>query len=240
MITPKQIEEKSMSPEKRKTAKNDFFAFYVGRPISYMFTIPFLYTNISPNTVSILSFIPQIIGLMLFYLAKSTAGLLIGWLMFFLWNMLDGVDGNIARYKEQFSLMGSVYDAASGYMACTLTFFSMGIAAAHFPGILTFIDSEIMIIIGALSGIFTMFPRLVMHKAKSTLVGANVGEDLVDREHFSFAKIMALNLKSVSGGAQVLMLVAIVLHISDLYTICYFIFNLLVMLVSLRSIFKEN
>ena len=37
MITPKDIENKTMSPEKRKSAKNDYFAFYVGRPLSYIY-----------------------------------------------------------------------------------------------------------------------------------------------------------------------------------------------------------
>lgn len=49
MITPKDIENKTMSPEKRKSAKNDYFAFYVGRPLSYILTIPFLYTNVMFN-----------------------------------------------------------------------------------------------------------------------------------------------------------------------------------------------
>ena len=62
MITPKEIEQKTMSPEKRKSAKNDYFAFYVGRPLSYILTIPFLYTNITPNTVSLISIIPLIVG----------------------------------------------------------------------------------------------------------------------------------------------------------------------------------
>ena len=43
MITPKEIEQKTMSPEKRKSAKNDYFAFYIGRPLTYVLTIPFLY-----------------------------------------------------------------------------------------------------------------------------------------------------------------------------------------------------
>jgi len=46
MITPKDIENKTMSPEKRKSAKNDYFAFYVGRPLSYILTIPFLYNTL--------------------------------------------------------------------------------------------------------------------------------------------------------------------------------------------------
>ena len=50
MITPRDIENKTMSPQKRKLAKNDYFAFYIGRPLSYILTIPFLYTNISLYT----------------------------------------------------------------------------------------------------------------------------------------------------------------------------------------------
>ena len=137
MITPKEIEQKTMSPEKRKSAKNDYFAFYVGRPLSYILTIPFLYTNITPNTVSLISIIPLIVGFVLMYFANSTGMMILGWACFFLWNLLDGVDGNIARYKKQFSSLGSVYDAMSGYVAMVLSFFAWGIAASHNGGILT-------------------------------------------------------------------------------------------------------
>ncbi len=243
MITIRQVAERSMTEEKRKAAKNDFFAYYIGRPLSYALTIPFLYTDIKPNTVTILSYIPQLIGFLIFCIAKSPVWVLIGWVMFFLWNLLDGVDGNIARYKKEFSLMGSVHDAASGYMACTLTFFGMGFVAAHFPGFITStlgMDPELLIALGGLSGIFTMFPRLVMHKAKTTHPEMEIGEELTDKAHFSPLRILALNLKSTTGGAQFLMLVAILAGISDLYTLCYFLFNLLLMLVSLRSVLKEK
>ena len=97
MITPKEIEQKTMSPEKRKSAKNDYFAFYIGRPLSYVLTIPFLYTNISPNAVSLISIIPLVIGFLLMCFGTGKEILVVGWLLFFLWNLLDGVDGNIAR-----------------------------------------------------------------------------------------------------------------------------------------------
>lgn len=93
MITPKEIEEKTMSPEKRKSAKNDYFAFYVGRPLSYILTIPFLYTNITPNAVSLISIIPLVVGFVVMYFANSTSMMILGWACFFLWNLLDGVDG---------------------------------------------------------------------------------------------------------------------------------------------------
>lgn len=240
MITPKMIEEKTMNTEKRKSAKNDYFAFYIGRPLSYILTIPFLYTNISPNTVSVLSIVPLGIGFFLMYFATNKMMLIVGWGMFFLWNLLDGVDGNIARYKKNFSKMGNVYDAMSGYVAMILSFFSWGIAAAHFSGFMDvfFINSDLYIIIGALSGIFVIFPRLIMHKALTTLGETNAMDLIKNKSEYGLVKVIALNLTSISGFVQVFMLLAIVLNLLDVFTIGYFVVNLLVMIVSLRSIFK--
>ncbi len=243
MITPKQIADKTMSSEKRASAKNDIFAFYIGRPISYVLTIPFLYTKIRPNTISLISIIPQIIGFVLFYLAENKKMLVIAWLMFFLWNLLDGVDGNVARYKKEFSKLGSVYDAMSGYLASALSFFSIGIAAAHFDNVCDSvlpIGKDIYLVLGGLSALFTLFPRLIMHKTISHLMDKESTKAVSDRSHFSPLKVIALNLKSTTGGAQVLMLAAILTNTSDLFTVFYFMFNTLVMLASLKSILKEK
>lgn len=68
--------------------------------------------------------------------------------------------------------MGSVYDAMSGYIAMVLSFFGWGVAAAHNPGLFQSIvqlPMDFYIILGALSGIFVIFPRFIMHKAITTL-----------------------------------------------------------------------
>lgn len=243
MITPKEIEEKTMSPEKKRSAKNDYFAFYVGRPLSYILTIPFLYAKISPNAVSLISIVPLIIGFVLMCAGKTTVILMIGWACFFIWNLLDGVDGNIARYKKQFSKMGSVYDAMSGYVAMVLSFFAWGVAAAHNPGLFQSriqIPLDAYMILGALSGVFVIFPRFIMHKAITTLGNADSMDSVKDKSEYGFAKLAALNLTSISGFVQVLMLIAVLFEIMDLFTIGYFVLNLLVMIVSLRSIFKNG
>lgn len=242
MITVKEIEKKTMTPEKRKSAQKDFFAFYVGRPISYVLTIPFLYSNISPNAVSIISIISVIVGTILMYLGQSKITLVVGWVMFFLWNLLDGVDGNIARYKKQFSPMGSVYDAMSGYAAMVLSFFAWGIAASHNPGKLQQLVSmpeDIYIVFGALSGIFVIFPRFIMHKVISTLGSENSMTSVKDKSEYNFGKLIALNLVSISGFVQILMLIAVLSCTMDLFTVFYFVLNLLIMVVSLISILKE-
>lgn len=163
------------------------------------------------------------------------------WLMFFLWNLLDGVDGNIARYKKQFSKMGSVYDAMSGYIAMVLSFFGWGVAAAHNPGLFQSIVQlplDFYIVLGALSGIFVIFPRFIMHKAITTLGDQGSMKSVKDKSEYGFVKLVALNLTSIAGFVQVLMLIAVIFDIMDLFTIGYFVLNFMVMVVSLKNIFN--
>ena len=243
MIKVKDIAEKTMTPEKRESAKSDLFAFYIGRPLSYVLSIPFMYTNISPNTISLLSIVPIIIGFVIACVAHTKTAMIVAWIMFFLWNLLDGVDGNVARYKKQFSKMGSVYDAMAGYLAASFMFFSAAIMAAHSNGPLAsnnLVSSEILIIIGGLTALIDMFPRLIMHKTVTTLMDKTAVSEVSEKKNYGIVKIITLNLRSCAGGAQLLFLVAILCNILDLYTVCYFLFNTAVMIVTLRTIFKEK
>ncbi|QYH55437.1 CDP-alcohol phosphatidyltransferase [Liquorilactobacillus nagelii DSM 13675] len=231
-----------MTHEKKRMAKNDYIAYYVGRKLSYILTVPFLYTKLTPNFISMLSMVPLIVGFYFFYVAKSSFLLIIGWLCLFLWNLIDGVDGNVARYRKQYSEIGSVFDATSGYLAMVVTFFAAGIAAAHVGGVLNFSfeNNELYIIFGAISGIATIFPRLVMQKALATLKDDSSIDSVKDKGSFGPYKVIALNLSSVSGGAQFLLLLAILFRILNIYTIIYLLFNLIVAIVSLKDILGRN
>ena len=242
MITPKEIENKTMNESKRKEAKNDFFAFYIGRPITYVLTIPFLYTNISPNFISILSIIPVLIGFSFLMIGKCKLFLFLGWMGFFLWSMMDGIDGNIARYKKEFSPVGDVLDATSGYFAMALIFFGAGISAAHMPGIINnylSIPSEIYTILGGLSGIWTILPRLIMHKAITSSDIKSLSK-LKNRSEYGLVKLVALNITSIPGCVQLLLLLSIFVNTLDIYTIGYFFVNVFVMIMSIKSIFFKE
>ena len=97
-----------------------------------------------------------------------------------------------------------------------------------------------MVIIAELSGVFVIFPRFIMHKALTTLGEKDSMDAVKDKSSYGFIKIAALNLTSVAGFVQVLMLIAVLINMEDLFTIGYFILNMLVMLVSLRSVFREG
>ena len=239
MITPQDIANITMTPDKRKSSKNNYFAFYIGRPLSYVLTIPFLYTNISPNVISIISIVPCIIGFVLMGIGNSLITLLLGWGCFFLWNLMDGVDGNVARYKNLSSPMGSVYDAMSGYAATVLSFFAVGWAAAHYEGVTEFVIAfppELYIILGGLSGIFALFPRLIMYKAITSLRDEKIALNLTEKADYGIIKVILLNITSTSGFMQVFMLLAILLNMMDYFTAFYFVLNFLVMTISLKHI----
>lgn len=230
----KDIERKTMSPAKKAMAKNDYFAFYVGRPLSYLLTVPFVKTNITPNQISYLSIIPLIVGFIIMIFTTDFVVLLLAWFLFFLWNLLDGVDGNLARYREQYSKDGSVVDAMAGYVAMVLTYVGAGIVAAHLN------DSDIYIILGALSGISLIFPRLVMHKYINTVAQDESVSSIKDKSDFNTIKILALNMTSITGIPQVLLLLTILTNQWVLFTLVYFTINFLLMIFSLYSLFKKE
>lgn len=243
MITPKQIEKEAMPPEKRASAKNDYFAFYIGRPITYWLTVPFLYTSLTPNSITVISIIPLIIGLVWSYFSTSTLMFVITWCWFFLWALLDGVDGNVARYRKQFSKLGSVYDALGGYIAMVLAPFACGIMAAHTSRIMDKIvalPSDVYVILGALSGISLILPRLVMHKMINTVGKESNASSMAKKADFGFVKLVALNITSITGFAQLFMLIAAVTNTMDIYTLFYFIVNVSAMFVSIVKMFQEG
>lgn len=228
------IEEKTMTDEKRKSAKNDYFAFYIGRPLSYFLTIPLLNKNVSPNTVTIFSIVPLIIGSVIMSLTTNKFVLFLSWCCFFLWNLLDGVDGNLARYRKQFSKNGSVLDATAGYLCMYLLYFSSGIAATCIT------ENNLYTILGSLSGLFVIFPRLIMHKYISSVGNDKSASKIKDKSSFSFSKVIALNFTSITGFPQIFLLISILTNQLPLFTVIYLLINFIVMMVSLFSLFKQG
>ena len=235
----KDLKNQTMTKEKKEQAKNDYFAFYIGRPISYVLTVPFLKLKVKPNTVSFISIIPTIIGLMLLGFGKTLLLKLIGWSCFFLWNLLDGVDGNIARYTKQFSKTGPLWDATSGYFAMIFTFLSMGIGCYYGNFTVLDIDQALMIALGGISACFVIFPRLIMHKRMTSIPEDENSLEFKDKSKYNFVKIIGLNLISVSGLVQVFMFISIVLKVMDVFTIMYFILNTLICFISISKLLKE-
>ncbi len=239
-MTYKEIFTLAVPKEKRDEDKFAFVSTYLSRPISIFITKPLLKTDIRATSVTKLSVFFLLVAFFLLVLGDSITIHLAGWIFLFLWAILDHVDGNIARIKNDCSLLGDLWDTMGGYLAMIVMYFAAGILA--FRGHITtnFFDLPIYLILGGATSLFSIFPRLMMHKKKSSVKEAKIVNELTDKKNFNLPKIFVLNLLAPTDGLLFIFLISLLLNLFDYFFGLYFILNLLVMIIALRGILREE
>ena len=106
---PRELSEKTLRLRAASRYDDGFFSTFVLRKISRQLTGILVETPIKPNTVTVISLL---IGLGAAYISGA-GNYLIGGLLLLLSLILDCVDGEIARYKKEFSTLGAWLDALS-------------------------------------------------------------------------------------------------------------------------------
>lgn len=238
LMTFTEVYEKVMPPKKRKEEQFNIFAHWIGRPISILMTLPLINSRVKPTDVTKCSILSAIVGFSFVAFGNNMKLKIIGWFFFLLWNLLDGVDGNLARCTDQCSLQGDLWDTTAGYAAMVLTYFSAGIAAFYDINLIRLIDEYWYLIIGGAASIASIFPRLVMHKKKSSCANDEAIIALSDKEHFGLKKIIAMNIISPSGFMQIIFLICILSHMLNFFILVYAVLNFGIMFVSLRNLLK--
>lgn len=236
----KQIYNLAVPVKKRKEERWNLFAHFIGRPLSVLLTIPLTKTGIRPVTITKLSILSLLIGSILVSININITITIIGWFFFFLWNILDGVDGNLARSTNQCSNIGDLWDTTGGYSAMVLTYFSAGIAAYFDISNLAFCENYLLLIMGGATSIMSIFPRLIMHKKKNYGTDSKDIRTLTDKTNFGIKQIIAINFISPSGFLQIIFLLAIVFHFLNIFIASYTMINLFIMVVSLTSLLSTK
>lgn len=224
---------------KRKEEKYNFWVSFALRPASILATAPFVGKKVKPITITKVSIVSLVIGFILLGFGVTMSYKLLGWCFFFLWGVLDCVDGNLARCNNMCSPLGDLWDTMGGYAAMVFIYFSTGIAAFYDNNLMVLCEKYWYLIMGGFAAIFSIFPRLVMHKKKSSFVDSKAVKELSDKSEFSLSKIVALNLISPTGFLQVILLACIVFHMLNIFVIFYMCVNLGIMVVSLKSLLGE-
>ena len=238
-MTYKEIYDIAMPTAKRKEERLNVWVTIAVRPLSVLLIKPLINSKVRPTTITKISVLASVIGFFFLALSHSLVYSLIGWLFFFIWAVLDGVDGNLARCTNQCSPLGDLWDTMGGYAAMVLMYFGAGIAAFHDTNVFDYSPSPYYLILGGATAIMSIFPRLVLHKKKSSGIDSKAVKELSDKQSFSLSKIVGMNLVSPSGALQLVLLVAIITHTLNFFIAFYSIINLGIMLVSLRSLLKD-
>lgn len=236
-MTLKEIYNVCVSESKRKTDKMIPWVYYVMRPLSIVVTKPLLKTNVTPVNVTFASMVAALIGFALLGFGQETHTRLWGFFAFFVWGLLDCIDGNIARCKGLASARGALWDATGGYMALSLMFFSIGIGAFNDTNIYEFLEKYLYIVLGGLTALMSIFPRLVMQKRKADM-GTESVKLVADKVNYSISQIIALNVESAIGLPQVLLFFAIIFHFLNFFICLYFFINIVIMVYTLYKLLK--
>lgn len=239
MMTFNELHKKTLPEHKKAAVKIDFVSYYLWRPICDFVSI-LLMGKISATTVTIISFYSCIISLACFSLKLGMASALLGYFFFWVWNIADGIDGNIARYTDTCSKSGDLWDAVAGYAAMIVFYLGAGLVAANEESIIviSFVKPEDYVLMGAVAAICMVFPRLTTQK-KQTVYGARASTAFKDKTQYSFAKKAALNITSINGLAGLLFLIAIVFRLTNIFVLGYFIVMLTFGAVSLYLVMSH-
>lgn len=240
-MTYKELSYLVMPEEKRKSEKYNLWVAYVVRPASILLCLPLIKVRIRPTTITKISVLFVIIGIVLFVVhPQCIISMLLGWLCFFIWAILDGVDGNLARATNQCSEIGELWDAIGGYFAMFSIYLMAGVLAYHDGNSLfSFCEKWWLLLLGGATSVFSIFPRLVMHK-KEGIIFRNSGkiEQIVNKKEKTLINILSLNLLSASGFFQVIFLISILVHMLNWFVLFYFIANSSMMLISIIKMVK--
>ena len=222
MISFKELHAKTLPEKKKKSVKIDIVSYYIWRPMCDFLSILMMPTKITPTGVTIFSFYMAVISLGIFIFIPNKLGALLGYLFFWFWNISDGIDGNIARYKAQFSKSGDLWDATAGYMAMVSFYFGSGLIAANEKSLvsLNFISPNMYIIMGAVAALCTIFPRLIVQK-KNVVYGDEAVAALKSKSDYGLIKMLVMNINSINGLAGLLLLISIIFNLTNIFIIGY-------------------
>ncbi|WP_282767685.1 CDP-alcohol phosphatidyltransferase family protein [Coprobacillus cateniformis] len=236
IMTLKEIHSLAMPEHKKQEEKYNFMCYYFVRPLSYIVTLPLLKTNVSPNMVSWISLLSAVSGFLFMLVPESTIYHLIGMLMFFIWGLLDCVDGDIARIKKQYSPNGDLWDSAAGYVTIALLPFGIGVCAFDYANSYSIIYP----ILGGLSGMFCLYPRLIMHFKYSQMSHHEFDAKKVnDKTKYSLFELIGMNLTSPDCFIQLFAIISILCNLETIFTIVYFILFFVIMIITSIKVFKS-
>lgn len=241
MISYKELTAKTMPPEKRRLASRCIVGHYLVRPFSNWISIPLIEKKVNPTLITKVSFIFAFIPNISF-LVGGTAGFWIGWLSILIWNILDGVDGNIARYNDCCSPEGELWDVFVGWIATIAFYVGMGFTAFYQDDKMTYLEhipDYLYIFMGEMAALAWIFPRLMMQK-KITVFGKESVAAVQDRGHYGIGKLVIFNITSINGLASVLFLLSFLLGVMEICMFFYFVLTVIIAIGSLWTLMNKN
>lgn len=203
-------------PASEEIANSFFWRLLVKKP-SYFLAAIFIILGIKPNTVTYLSLYLSIIAFLVFVFFPSEYFLLAA-ILLNLWNVLDAVDGNIARYTGKTSLFGHFLDTVACYFTIALSFLAIGFAADHSNNRFDIFPDLNYLLMGALASISNILMRLIYQNKKNCF--SSLPKLEVKRDDIPFVRKVDIEL-GISGFFMVAVVLSSIFSTFNIMVLFY-------------------
>jgi len=223
------ISIKNIRKSYQEAPDTDFYkhslARYFFRPISFYLSIIFLKLKISPNQVTILSWVFALAGCFAYCIGENIWSL-IGFLFIIIWALLDYVDGSMARFLNQRTSFGHFIDVVGAYYVIALLPICLAIGVVNSNFFDTLYNYYILII-GAFSSILSILLRLIL--AKGEVIFGVDGRDTMNTNSSALSSFLKWveALMSPRGIHFPLLIICTIKGIAGLtfFILFYFLYN---------------
>ena len=205
--------------DKKEEDSQEYFAYYLIRPISFWIAALFALFNVSANSVTWLSLVFGLLGFFTFFIGGHESQIIAS-IFILIWLILDHVDGNLARYYKTQSLFGDFLDS----LVCYIVFALIPISIAYsVSNNIHKLDSEELYILGWMFSIGFVLPRLIYQKFKQ-IDNKRYKNVLSGSENTSFFCVLfnfINNLFNPSGMMVPLLILSAIFQYLEVFLIFY-------------------
>ena len=226
--------------------ENDYNSFLISilRPISYYPTKIFIKLGFTPNGITYLNYILVFYAIYLF-LTINESLIYFAVVLLFFWQLLDIIDGNIARYQKKTSKKGAFIDHMLGIILLSILYPTLGLRCFNdeVNFFLVFNQNSILIL-SFFTSIFALLSRLSMFYIED-IFSENILKrfkyDNLGKLEKSFFKnkiyIIARNIEMLGGLQLFILLFFSIISKIEIFIVLYFIINFSIfILVYLKTI----
>ncbi len=219
---------------KEKKRRSSFWAKFVSRPLSFPITYILINIGVSANSVSIASMLIALLSCVLITFNGTIAYIGVG--LFVFWHILDCVDGNIARTKNESSYGGAFLDAVSGYIAPAFVYLAVG-THAYLTSNIFHQYSYWLIIMGGISSAADILSRIIYQKYLVTEYRLDIMSqcnniDNVRTTGLSHLADLIMKQMGYSSLFMPLLIICTIINHCDILTIIYCMYTVFVLSAS--------
>ena len=133
-MTPKQTAAPGHVPTRRTTEIEEITNLYLIHPLASRLVPIFARLHVTPNAVSIVGMLFGILSAFAYYRYWDPRFAVAGFALMIAWHVMDGADGQLARYTQSYSYFGKMLDGIADHVTFAAVYVALAVTSSRQHG----------------------------------------------------------------------------------------------------------